>query len=829
MPKIILKCQYLKNEKAHLGHLVRYIATREGVEPVRDTHEHLPATVRQKQLINEILEAAPEAAGSYEYQDFLQSPTRGYASEFISTSIEQNMDLIAKKENYVDYIANRPGVEKVGMHGLFTDAGIPVVLSRVQEEVAGHEGNVWTFILSMRREDAGRLGYDDVKSWEALLRSKRMQMAEAMKIPPDELVWYAAFHNEGHHPHAHIIAYSADPRKGFLTENGIEQMRAMYARDIFKQDMYELYQEQTLQRKALVNASEVSIKSLYGQVKDAWDGNTGLEQLMVQLARSLKQTKGRKVYGYLPPRVKHQVDQIVDALSLNPVVAECYEKWYRSRSEILHTYTDQTPVLPPLSAQKEFKQIKNIIIREAMQLEQDREWTAEEPMDETAQLIVEHKESNLDGPVYPENYMTEGELVYEMEHTEDGYAEWTDGYQRARSVLYETYGGQPDFETAYQAMLVEAKKGNAFAMCHLGQMQYHGRGCGPDPEISWSWYEQALHIFRSVEEVRESAYIEYRIGYMYEKGQGTRQNYAKAADWYNQSALKGNHYALYALGMLYQRGQGMGQDFEKAAILLKRSMMNGNPYAAWEYGRMLRDGTRIEKNEEEANRVFQKAFSGFLLLAQNQMDDNLMYCIGKMYQDGIGTSKDKGKAVQYLRKAIEFGHTLAMCALADIYIQSGTPEEIQRGIQLLERSASLGSSNAEYRLGKMYQEELYIEKNLGASVYWLNLSAGHGNQYAQYLMGKTYLFEQAVRDEESSIFWLQKSAAQGNPYAVYLLEHKDVRGRLQLQSGIIRLFHHLSTIFDVQEKKNHDKTQEWIDRKRRRRLKEKKMAQGIHG
>ena len=265
----------------------------------------------------------------------------------------------------------------------------------------------------------------------------------------------------------------------------------------------------------------------------------------------------------------------------------------------------------------------------------------------------------------------------------------------------------------------------------------------------------------------------------------------------------------------------MGQDFEKAAILLKKSMMNGNPYAAWEYGRMLRDGIGTEKNEEEANRIFQKAFSGFQLLAQNQMDDNLMYCIGKMYQDGIGTSKDKGKAVQYLRKAIEFGHTHAMCALADIYIQSGTPEEIQRGIQLLERSASLGSSNAEYRLGKMYQEELYIEKNLGASVYWLNLSAGHGNQYAQYLMGKTYLYEQAVRDEESGIFWLQKSAAQGNPYAVYLLEHKDVRGRLQLQSGIIRLFHHLSTIFEVQEKKNHDK--------RRRRLKEKKMAQGIHG
>lgn len=214
MPRIILKCRYLKHEKAHLAHLVRYIATREGVEMARDTHDHLPATARQKQLIDELLRALPDTQESYEYRDYQANPTMGNASAFIAISIEQNMDLVAKKENYVDYIASRPGVEKRGTHGLFTDAGVPVILSRVQEEVARHEGNVWTFILSIRREDAVRLGYDNVKRWEALLRGKRMQMAEAMKMSPENLVWYAAFHQAGHHPHVHMIAYSRDPGKG---------------------------------------------------------------------------------------------------------------------------------------------------------------------------------------------------------------------------------------------------------------------------------------------------------------------------------------------------------------------------------------------------------------------------------------------------------------------------------------------------------------------------------------------------------------------------------------------------------------------------------------
>lgn len=568
MPRIILKCYYIKHEKAHLAHLVRYIATREGTEKARNTHEHLPPTARQKQLAAELVQMFQELRETYEYQDYQANPTMGNASAFISVCIEQNMDLIAKKENYVDYIANRPGAETVGTHGLFTDAGVPVMLSKVQKEVAGHEGPVWTFVLSIRREDAGRLGYDSVKSWEALLRSKRMQMAEAMKIPPEELVWYAAFHNEGHHPHIHIIAYSRDPGKGYVTQKGIEQMRAVYAKEIFKQDMYELYQAQTLQRNELVQASEDTLKTLYKKIEDAWEGGDNLEQLLLQLAVSLRRTKGKKVYGYLPPRVKQQVNRIVDELAMNPIVAECYQKWYDFRLEILHTYSDQMPKPPPLSKQKEFKQIKNIIIRVAMELEPAGTWSLEQQMDDMGRTIVKDMESEADGSELAEGAMTEEDILYEIESIEDG------------------------------------------------------------------------------------------------------------------------------------------------------------------------------------------------------------------------------DAVQ---------------------------------------SAGLVNPNVAYKLGTMFYKDQAIEKNLGASIYWLNHSAGHGNQNAQYLLGKIYLFEPMVREVKSGMFWLQKSMSQGNPYAAYLLAHKDEWGRVQLQSGIIRLFHHLSGIFNEHIKEDQSRNMEWIDHKRRQKLKAKKMAQGIRG
>ena len=205
MPRLIFKCPYIKggskNASAHLDHYVRYMATRKGAERIDQSKADLPATKKQTAFIGQLLREFPLSRGMFEYEDYVTAPTQCNASEFITRALEDNFDQIAKRENYIDYIALRPRAQAMGGHALFTNSQEPIVLSQVAEMVANHPGNVWLPIISLRREDAARLGYDTAAQWQALLSSCAMEIANAMKIPWENFRWYAAFHHEGHHPH----------------------------------------------------------------------------------------------------------------------------------------------------------------------------------------------------------------------------------------------------------------------------------------------------------------------------------------------------------------------------------------------------------------------------------------------------------------------------------------------------------------------------------------------------------------------------------------------------------------------------------------------------
>ena len=201
MAKVILKWRYIKlGSKKHNRNLVKYIAQRPNVDKIDDTWQALPVSQSQRDLIEQILKDFPETADSHEYQDYLSMPNKGNAFEFISRSIENNCDRIGKRSNYVHYIAYRPGAERFGTHGLFTDANIPIDLNAVAEEVAEHSGILMTEVLSIRREDTVRLGFDKGEVWRDMLRGQTTAMVQAMNIPLADLRWYAAFHNESHHP-----------------------------------------------------------------------------------------------------------------------------------------------------------------------------------------------------------------------------------------------------------------------------------------------------------------------------------------------------------------------------------------------------------------------------------------------------------------------------------------------------------------------------------------------------------------------------------------------------------------------------------------------------
>lgn len=387
MAKIILKCRYIKSGGIkHSKNLINYIATRDGVEKIDDSWEHLPATVEQKRLIDEIVKDLPDTVSNFEYNDYITSPTRKNASEFISRAIEDNPEVINQRRKYVEYIAQRPRVEKRGSHGLFTDDNVPINLSKTSETVANHKGIVWTDIISLKREDAERLGYDNSYAWQELIRSNVPAMAESMKIPIEDLRWYAAFHNEGHHPHVHVVAYSVG-KQPYMTEQGILKLKSAFARDIFRQDLLQIYSKQTIYRDNVKERSREILNDISEQISKGNYENKTVEMLIEKLTNELGDYTGRKVYGYLPKSTKNIVDAIVDEIAKSEKVSALYSLWYEQRNNVILTYQDNLPKEIPLSQNKEFKSIRNAVVNEVFKLISQEDEPQEEIVVDTPKEI----------------------------------------------------------------------------------------------------------------------------------------------------------------------------------------------------------------------------------------------------------------------------------------------------------------------------------------------------------------------------------------------------------------------------------------------------------
>ena len=395
-----------------MGGYARYIATREGVEKIDDSHRHAPATKKQQALIEKLLRDFPETKSSHEYEDFQREQTVGNASEFISMAIEENLDAVANTKTYADYIATRPRAERFGSHGLFTDDGVQVQLSKVSQELNTYTGNVYTAILSLKREDAARLGFDNGSRWRDFLRGQTQTLSENLKIPMDHLRWYAAFHNEGYHPHVHLIAYSTVPGEGHLSKQGMENMRSAFARDIFSQELLFNYQQQTEYRDQLRQQGRESISDIVAQINAGTYENPRIEELLIRLADRLSRTIGKKVYGYLKADVKAVVDQIVAELAGDENIRKLYNLWYEQREDVLRTYTDTFPERIPLEQNKDFKSIRNAVIQEALKITPHfRQWA------DAGQLLRTEEAQSL--PENPPITMNESHTQYPVRQQEE--------------------------------------------------------------------------------------------------------------------------------------------------------------------------------------------------------------------------------------------------------------------------------------------------------------------------------------------------------------------------------------------------------------------------
>lgn len=342
------------------------MGTREGVEKLPDGINNKPPTQKQRDLICECITAVPEALMYPELKMYQEQETRYTATEFLDAFIERNADRIDGVKKLVQYYGERPGVEKLGRHGLFSQTDDKIDIDEIADEVSNHEDILWTHVISLRREDAERLGYNNADAWKELVRRNALQIAEAHKIEPSQLQWYGAFHNTAHHPHIHLIVYSKDAEQGYLTNKGIEDMRGVFAKDIFRNEMYLTFTLETQIRDEVRAETKKRIDELLRDTETPTSASEEIQNLYVRLTSQLSDYKGKKGYGYLPKNIKKTVDSIVAELAKDERIAELYYEWNKANREKLSVYYDKKKPDIPLKENKEFRNIKNTVIRSAV-------------------------------------------------------------------------------------------------------------------------------------------------------------------------------------------------------------------------------------------------------------------------------------------------------------------------------------------------------------------------------------------------------------------------------------------------------------------------------
>lgn len=572
MARLILKSPYLKCDGSHsVSGYLRYIGTRERVELLPDDR---PPTRKQEQLVRKLVKDFPSSKELDEYLDYAEKPTKANASVFITRALEENWPEVQQSDGYMKYIATRPRAERLGDHGLFGDED-GVDLEQAMLELDQYTGNVWTHILSLKREDAARLGYDNAKAWMNLLRTNRNDIAAAMNIHPNHFRWYAAYHDEGEHPHVHMMAWSTVPGEAYLTRDGIHKIKSTLTNQIFRQEMLHTYEQKSQSRDDLVREARHAIRKLTQEMARNICNYPEVEKLMQTLSAQLETVKGKKSYSYLPKSVKKTVDEVVDRLEEIPAVKACYAQWCALQSEVESYYHDKPREKKKLSQEKEFRQIKNAVIQEA-----ERIRLGEITFEDAG--LTSHDES--------EQVRGESNACWEL-----------------RQIIRDERLSLEERDGAVEALERLAERGDAHAQYLLGQLYRDDPLLIPDSQKAKDWFTQAAEhglseaqyalgklLLSEDMEVRDpeegirwlkeaaengSQWATYRLGKEYLTGEVVTKDTTKAAEWFTRSAEAGNQYAQYMLGKLYLTGEGVARDQVQATDWFSRSAAQGNQYA----------------------------------------------------------------------------------------------------------------------------------------------------------------------------------------------------------------------------------------------------------
>lgn len=794
MPKLIVTSRYLKSgsgKKKQLYHYVKYIATREVSVPIPNANETAPATKSQQELISSLLHDFPDSKELFEYEDYQKNPTIKNGSALISVILDRNMDRLTSRENYVGYLANRPGTVKFGSHGLFSQSDEPINLEKVAKDIANHGGNVWTHVVSLRRDNAQAMGYDNLKAWRELVKRQISNIAKNQKIDMANLKWYAAFHDKKTNPHVHIIVYSTNEREGFLTNHGIEKIRSGFANDIYADELHHLYAQQTDLRNQMKKESEQLMKQLADNISQNDVDNAELIDLVAKLHEQLNSSKGKKVYGYLKADVKKTVDEIFIRLAENESIQKMYSLWCEMEQQKHDVYSSARVQFPKLADNKEFKSVKNMIIQTVLDMNSpvvDIEIEEPELTEKTDDDITDipPQIDEFDNAIYFDNddmaangFSCSSKIS--PKEPDDSpkskyYLKWSNAYKEACKLIYNKQSKLEDFQKAEQLLLNESGAGNVLAIHDLGKLYSTEKIGAKDEEKSFAYYNEALQGFMEIEldsdfmfpyepkfdgqiikPVNMRSYVWYRIGKMHCYGLGTEQDHAQSFEWFLKSDQEGNKFAQYSLANLYYYGNGVEKDLSQAFLWYQKSASQGQPYASYAAAQMYSKGEYVAENKETAQRYYKAALSGFLELeSKDQADDNLFYKIGVMYKNGLGTEIDIPKAIEYFEKSTE-------------------------------------------------------------------------NMWSTYQLGRLYLFgaEELEKDKEKAVEWLTKSANDGNEYAQNMLDNMAQFENTILANTIFALFANLCKCIEDDYTQKYKSVRHTVDSRLRRMIRQKKQSFGI--
>lgn len=688
MPKIIVTSRYLKcGSKKNLKNYVKYIATREGVAHT-----------------------------------------------------------VSERENYVGYLANRPGAVKFNTHGLFSQTNEPINLEKVAKEIANHGGNVWTHVVSLRRDDAQKMGYDNLKAWRDLVIRQIPSIAKNQKIDLKNLRWYAAFHDKKTNPHVHIIVYSQNEREGFLTNHGIEKIRSGFANDIYSDELHHLYEQQTDLRNLLKKESEQLMKQLAEKVSQNKNFDVELIDLVLKLHNQLVKSKGKKVYGYLKSDVKKTVDEIFMRLASNESVKKMYDLWCEMEQQKHDVYSSAKVHFPNLVDNKEFRSVKNMIIQTVLQMNF-----------QAPEIEIEMPEPDMDIPLAIDEEVINETVDNSVENSPQNklYIKWSDSYKEAHKLIFSKESMPDDYQKAEKLLLSESN--NVLAFYDLGKLYSMEKSGLKDDEKSFEFYEKALQRFIQIEPKAKKIkpYLQYQIDMMYFKGLSIPVNNQNAAEYFEKSAELGNKYARRLLAFECISGKNFEQDIDKGIPLLTECADSGDAFACYKLGNLYLKGKIINQDLDKAEK--------YLLFAED--NEFTQYALGKLY-----LQKEK--------------------------------YDIQKAISYFEKFADK-NMQASYQLGRLYFFGADgLEKNKEKAIHYLNLSAEQGNEDAQNFIDNTEHFENEMLANTIFSLFVNLSRCIEDDY-----HHKLQSGRKIIDSKLWRVIQEKKQSLGI--KQEHGQTQEY--------------------